>query len=265
MTAFWKHQWQRNMRLLPGRNSGLVRCEPEWRWDPPVFEDWDVWIVLGGTGEIRIQGDLHPVTRGFTVCFPPGDWNVHADHDPKQPLHVFYCHFRLEGSRESRSAKIPPPRPAFLNTDPLLWATIRELSNLDTHATPLKENLLWQLLLRLEEAGPLVNSSSEERIRTLIRQIRESPAQARNIEEIARELSMSTGHFRRVFRQVSGQSPVDFIINCRIERAAYYLRETNLPIQKIAVIVGYRDVYFFSRQFKERTRLSPSALRRGKK
>jgi transcriptional regulator GlxA family with amidase domain len=151
-----------------------------------------------------------------------------------------------------------------LPADRLLWSTVNALAAyLDTNREPqLQEILLWQLLLRYERSTGGAVSNPEERVRTLIRQIREVPAATYSVDQLAREAGLSAGHFRRVFNRLAAQSPVQYILNCRIERACYFLSETRLSIQEIASVTGYADVYFFSRQFKERTGLSPSAYRR---
>lgn len=261
---FWETTYKRRISLQTGQNHGLVRCEPDWCWDLREFKDFDLWIALDGSGEISFNQVQYPVTAGFTVCFPPGRWDVHARHDPEKPLRVFFCHFDLKVPPGANMPPVPEPDPALLQPDGLLWGTVRELADcLDTgHSPVLRENLLWQLLLRRERREHVNESSPEERVKSLIREIRESPAMARSIDQLARQAAMSTGHFRRLFRRLTGKSPVQFILDCRIDRAGYYLRETRLPVNRVATVVGYADVYFFSRQFKERTGLSPSVYRK---
>ena len=41
-----------------------------------------------------------------------------------------------------------------------------------------------------------------------------------------------------------------YVVQARLERAHYLLEETNYPIGQIAEILGYQDVFLFSRQFK---------------
>jgi len=265
MLKFWETCWIERFKLNISNNIGLVRCEPEWYWSPSQFIDFDLWIVLDGSGSIHINQTEYAVTTGFTICFPPGEWNVHAHHDVKQPLQVFYCHFKLETANGfNYLSDVPEPKPTSVQINPLLLGTLRELADpLNTNQSPMiQENLLWQILLRSEQTEQFSDSSPEERVRVLIREITENPVLIRNIDQLARQSSMSTGHFRRIFRRFTGYSPVQFILKRRIERAMYYLKTTHLTIQRIAAIVGYTDVYFFSRQFKEQTGLSPSAYRK---
>jgi transcriptional regulator GlxA family with amidase domain len=53
------------------------------------------------------------------------------------------------------------------------------------------------------------------------------------------------------------------MIRRRIQRAATLLSESSLTISQIADAMGYRDVYFFSRQFKQKMGQSPRTYRSG--
>ena len=56
-------------------------------------------------------------------------------------------------------------------------------------------------------------------------------------------------------------SPEQFLIHARIDRAKYLLRETDMTIGQIADALGYRDVFYFSRQFARVTGKTASAFR----
>lgn len=264
MIPFWSTAWQANANLILSSNRSIVHCENEWCWDPGYFIDFDFWIALEGSGRIMLNGIEYPVKAGFSICFSPGDWKVSARHDPAQPLQVFYCHFDLQWPAQFKRLPKPVPLPAQLNTDPLLCGTVSELADSDSAARSpaLQENLLWQLLLRTERKESVGDTSPQERVRTIIRDIKANPAMAPDMDDLARKASLSTGHFRRIFHHLTDMSPLEFIIRCRIDRAVYYLKETRLPIQQIASAVGYSDVFYFSRQFKQRTGKTPGAYRR---
>jgi AraC-like DNA-binding protein len=125
-----------------------------------------------------------------------------------------------------------------------------------------REAILWQLLLRRERSALEKPATPQERIRRLAGRIRENAGGKWEVEALAREAGLSPGHFRRVFCSVTGRSPFQFVLDCRIQRACYYLRETRLPVGEIAAATGYGNVFHFSRQFKDRTGMNPSCWRR---
>ncbi len=86
---------------------------------------------------------------------------------------------------------------------------------------------------------------------------------APSIAEIAQQASCTPDHLTRVFSKVMGMSPQAYLVQRRIDRAKQLLRETGLTVSQIADVLGYRDVYFFSRQFKQKSGWTPTEYRRG--
>lgn len=98
-------------------------------------------------------------------------------------------------------------------------------------------------------------------IQAVVARIRETPGDTPDIADIARRTGYSSDHFTRVFRGITGQTPRDFIINARIERARQLLTESSLTASQIAHALGYDSLFYFSRQFKQRVGVSPSRYR----
>ena len=85
-----------------------------------------------------------------------------------------------------------------------------------------------------------------------------------DLTELAHEAGAGASTFRRAFKAATGVSPREWAITARLAKARELLAETSLPIGTIAERLGYRDVYFFSRQFSKHTGLSPAAWRRSR-
>lgn len=67
----------------------------------------------------------------------------------------------------------------------------------------------------------------------------------------------SVSHFSRLFKELYGLSPVDYINYIRIENAKKLLRTDMLTISEIAEDCGFSNVYYFSRIFKQTVGVSP--------
>jgi AraC-like DNA-binding protein len=83
-------------------------------------------------------------------------------------------------------------------------------------------------------------------------------------ESLAKSVGMSLSTLRRRFKQVQGVPLHGYIVQSKILRARELLAETDEPIKSIADRLGYRDVYFFTRQFSQKVGVSPSAYRRSR-
>jgi AraC-like DNA-binding protein len=83
-----------------------------------------------------------------------------------------------------------------------------------------------------------------------------------NYAAIADGLGISIETFRRQFRAAVGVSPHAYVVQSRVAAAKRLLAETHMPLKKVAVALGYHDVFFFSRQFRQVAGVTPGMYRR---
>lgn len=81
---------------------------------------------------------------------------------------------------------------------------------------------------------------------------------------IALTLDMAESTLRRRFREATGVPPHEFVLQARVNEAKRLLGETDHPIKRVAQQLGYRDVYFFSRQFRRFAGVSPALYRKSR-
>ncbi|ADN01791.1 response regulator transcription factor [Spirochaeta thermophila] len=80
--------------------------------------------------------------------------------------------------------------------------------------------------------------------------------------EVARKFRISESYLRKLFREYKGASFKDYLTSLRIEEAKRLLSLTPpLPVKAVASSVGFKDEFYFSRVFRERTGISPTAYR----
>lgn len=82
------------------------------------------------------------------------------------------------------------------------------------------------------------------------------------VEDIASSVGLNRKSLYTIFKQLTGFSTKDYLIYYRMRRATNLLETTSLPIETIAVSVGYRDQFHFSKEFKKNVGFSPSEYRR---
>ncbi len=80
----------------------------------------------------------------------------------------------------------------------------------------------------------------------------------KSIEEIARMCGVSEGYFRKLFREYSGDNPIDFRQKHRIEKAKQLLMLDTYTIGEIATQLNFTDIYHFSKTFKKFCGVSPN-------
>jgi transcriptional regulator GlxA family with amidase domain len=68
--------------------------------------------------------------------------------------------------------------------------------------------------------------------------------------------------FKRRFMQATGMTPLDYVHTVRLEEAKQMLESTDLPVEAIALEVGYQDASFFGRLFRRKVALTPAQYRK---
>jgi AraC-like DNA-binding protein len=82
-----------------------------------------------------------------------------------------------------------------------------------------------------------------------------------DVPALARAAHLSPAHFSREFRRVFGETPHQYLLTRRLERAAALLRSTDRPVTDICFAVGLRSLGSFTSSFGRAYGCSPSAYR----
>ncbi len=82
-----------------------------------------------------------------------------------------------------------------------------------------------------------------------------------SISDIAEYFNVSDGYLSRAFKQMKDQSVIEYISEKRIENARSLLLESDLPIEQIAQLSGYRTHHYFTKKFKEKFGCTPTQYR----
>ncbi len=85
-----------------------------------------------------------------------------------------------------------------------------------------------------------------------------------SIADVAEHVSLSESRLRAIFRDMVGQSLGNYILEARITRACTLLHQSAMNISEISLACGFESLYAFSRAFKKRRMVSPSAYRKSK-
>lgn len=95
-----------------------------------------------------------------------------------------------------------------------------------------------------------------------VRRIAAGALNGRGVSDLARDLGVSARHLRRSLEREVGVSPVELAQTHRLLLAKHLLADTALPVTRIAYASGFQSLRRFNTVFRERYRLSPTAIRR---
>jgi AraC family transcriptional regulator len=82
-----------------------------------------------------------------------------------------------------------------------------------------------------------------------------------SLDEMAQSVGLSTAHFARVFRKSTGETPHQFVLRQRLERAKAMLRTPDARILDVAVACGFKTQQHFAQVFRDLCGVSPTYYR----
>lgn len=264
-----KEIWNLPLHLDKG---GVVRCERNWALSPEwsrLLADMDLWLVWAGKGWMRLKGGTTlALQRGVLLWMRPGGSYV-AGHDPDDPLGVTFQHFRIGDLPKGWLSRVPEV--FYLRDTPFFEVVMRKVvrSVGESHRSggpiPIWAEALFRALLAECLRDASAGSASDERharIQAQMERVHENPQQNHSVAALAAEAGYQQDHYAKIFRHLSGMSPKEWILSARLDRARRLLQETSLNITEIAEAMGYQDVFYFSKQFKRKSGVTPTEYRR---
>lgn len=128
-------------------------------------------------------------------------------------------------------------------------------------------NLVERVLIKIaraavETAAPGSSRKYEEPLRSLRLKLQDSLDRQWSVGEMAQALNVCPSRFSLLYKERFGLSPNEDLIQMRIEKGKLLLLSTDLKLQTIALLCGFKNEYYFSRVFKERENMAPGAYRR---
>ncbi len=250
-------------------NTGAVHhCTADWSWAPRAMVDFDLWLVCAGRGELTARDIKYPLGAGDCFLFRPGHGCV-ARHNPQRPLTVIAIHFDCLPRPEEDAC---PNFPRFHQTVENLHFTVQLLKRSIQAGRCGNQQVaaVWLAAALAEIAGSQRTAIMPENhytkpLEKLCRGITERPAASWRVGEMAASMHICPDHFSRLFQAQAGMSPSEFVIHSRIELARNLLLSSSHQIARVAELAGYRNIHYFSRQFKAKTGTTPSQYRQRKR
>lgn len=122
----------------------------------------------------------------------------------------------------------------------------------------------YELLVLLANDKKLSKNPTSNKINPALKFIDEHLDQKISNGELAKMCLISEIYLRKLFIQITGSSPQQYIIDKKIKTAVSWLLTTNIAVNEIAAKLGFSDIYSFSKSFKLHTGSSPLQYRKAK-
>lgn len=269
-----KHRSQEGISLSPSADEHLI-------------------LQLGTPFRARMRfdngaGQEATVQGGQVILVPhgtPTQWELRPVERGGEPVRAEFLHLylrrtafdRLAGEMGGRGE--PGELPGLLGvTDPLirqLGSALREEMRRGTggsrlYADSVASLLAVHLLRNYSGGGATIARAvatargavlDPKRLRIATEFIRDQSRRDLSLGEIAAAVRLSPYHFIRLFKNATGQTPYQYLIAVRVERAKNLLAQSSQSVGEIAHSVGFDSHTRFAIQFRRATGLTPSEYR----
>lgn len=118
---------------------------------------------------------------------------------------------------------------------------------------------------RVIENTPVIPDPGHEGVKLCMRYIHNHYAKKVSLDAIAQYCHLHPSYLCATFKQYTGQSIFDYLSKIRIETAAGFLAQEDMPISKVAELVGFHSECLFYRKFKELMGTTPKAYAKAHK
>lgn len=276
------------------------RLSDGWRLRLPC-RDWvTLHYTLAGDGALKLgSGEVLPMPKNSLAVMPPNlvhsvqcgtvrnETGVDGQGDPSAPL----CEL-VAGSLDRVALTIACGRIQVTYAGGAgLFDHLKEAIVLDFSDNPHLRQIFGTLIEEYKESGrasaammtalmnqclievlrqaesqfggtlPWLSALDDPRLSKVVEMILDHPEQAYTLESLARIAAMSRATFIRHFEKCFMRTPMDYLRDVRLRRAAQLLQVSSVPVDSVASKVGYESRSHFSRAFHHQYGVSPIEFR----
>ena len=233
---------------------GFQDCKSGHKFGPYIRDYFLIHYVKNGTGVFDNGSGQYRVSKGQIFIIRPGETTTYTA-DEEEPWSYIWIGF--DGALASKFFALNSPVMDYP------YNTFFDLCNAEAYSN-MREEFVTSKIFEL-----LSNLFREETHKTdyvgqAENYIKANCVRPISAEEVASTVGLSLRYLSRLFKQSTGSGVQDYIITTRINQAKKFLKE-GYTVQEASRQSGYQDVFNFSKAFKKKTGLSPSAYQKSQR
>ena len=256
---------------------GREQCSPNHTFGPAIRNHYLFHLILSGKG-VLLSNDSHGHTNtyhlsaGMGFLIYPAQVNTYIA-DETHPWEYAWLEFDgLKAPDIVSSSGLSMDMPIYRSRDKELNERMKEellsIANSEPHSSL---SMIGHLYLFLDllvsssfnhtelSAGKLKDLYIREAVTFIEQNYYRSNI---TVEDIARFCNLNQNYLGKIFKDSMNQTLQHFLIYFRMNKAAEFLKHSNMSVGEISKLVGYQNQLNFSRAFKKIFGLSPAAWRK---
>ncbi len=236
--------------------------------------------IISGSCTYNIDNVLYPVKKGDIILCNPGIYHgrILAEEEEITEFHVGVGNLCIKNM--PRDGLIPQgacPVVSMVKHEQDFSKCYNDIMSEQEKNEPGGDLVIKTLVMKLiviflretyyiEKAGSIGLYSLEyyernDLVNTIISFINENYMKNISLDKISKNMYLSPVYISRIFKEETGESPINYLIKTRLNKARDLLEEGRLSIKSVAESVGYNDAYYFSKLYKKYFGCPPSRHR----
>lgn len=237
---------------------------------PKGRKDYQLLYISSGKAHFFINDKEKIVTAGHIIVYEP-DEPQHYVYYREDKTDVYWIHFTGSEVEKILNYYNIHIKGNILNigTSPdyqwLFGQIIQELQLCRPRYEELLSLLLGNIFILISrniENQQTFSDAMEKEITFAMHYFRKNYNTEISIDEYAKSRNLSVCWFIRCFKQITGQTPLQYILSLRMLNAQSLLENTDYSITEVAAQVGYENSLYFSRLFHKHAGMAPKEYRK---
>ena len=245
--------------------AGKESCDPDYSIRRDDFPCYALEFVAGGSGELVLDGQRHPLHAGVLFAYRPGIRHEIVNRSTRPLTKYFVDFWGGEAETMLRQSRLAPAQAVQTLEVEVMRSLFEHLIDEGARNMPFSRRLcaayLRVILLKAAEAIQPVLPAEASLVSRFHRWrdfIETNCHRLRDLDDVARELGVRPAYLCRVFKQFGQPGPFRFLTQRKMNRAADLLAGTRSSVKAVALDLGYADPGHFSRLFKHHLGCPPA-------
>lgn len=235
---------------------------------PRVCKNYEIELYLSKSGTTYINDAKYDIEQYSLIICKPGDVRYSVN-----PFKCYYLYLSVDEGRIKEILDSLPPQMQAFNAKIFLdrffsllkypssavndaYAELRVMSHISEIVFRLAENRDFY------EKQKFVNMNVSKAITEAKRFIMKNYNRNIQLKDVANHVFLSPNYFHKLFTQVTGVTPHQYIINQKINAAKKMLLESDTTITDIVINCGFSSQSYFNAIFKREVKITPNDYRR---
>ena len=263
--------------LLQTTNPSLFVTEVGWEqrhpgssFGPLERDYYILHIVEKGKGLLDVDGKKFPFKEGDIFLVPPHIKVAYSadKNDPCMYYWVAYDGLMANELTIKTGLTIGDTYVISPTKFDSVLTRVKEMNEIALNTSGVEFNLLGHLYILFSELFDKNESligDDKSHVNKAIEYLETHYQEELKVNDLAKNLLLDRTYLYRLFKQQTGLSIKEYLINLRMEKAKDLIANTNQSIHAISILVGYTNYLSFSNVFKDKVGMTPNAFRKAQK